>query len=152
MPCGLIKIRSLPAAIVFVAAFALAFGGMLRLSSPIQPVEVVSSSQSTCDVADCCDDLPTTVEPSPISTENPMLCCEHRGDRDCCCCHPIVGISLSIAELNRLRDSSEQIDQSIARLTSLPLQLRYAQLPGYLTKSHISNCESLLKLKSLLIV
>lgn len=144
MPCGLIRIRSLPTAIIWVAAFALAFGGLLRLSSPIQLVEV-ASIQSTCGDTDCCDD-------SQESIEIALFCCVHHGDCDCSCCHPLVSISMSLVELRRSRDSSQQIDLSIARLATSPAQLRYAQLPDYFKISHISSCQSLLKQKSLLIV
>lgn len=149
---GLTTKRSLPTAIVWVAALAFAFGGLLRLSSPIQLVET-ASSQPACGDTQCCDEESLiATEYSPIGEEIFLLCCEHQGDCVCACCNPIASASLSVIELRRLRDFNQPIDQSMARVDCSPLLKRYLQLPCPPTGAAIPKHESLLKLKSLLIV
>ncbi len=144
---GLTRKRSLPISIAWAVAAALALGGSLRFASPIQLAEV-APSLSACSAAHCGD----FDDDSPISAEISLLCCEHQGDSDCACCYPLTGTFGTVADLRRLRDSNQPIDRSITRVVCWPLPFGHSLLTRRPTSVHVSNSESLLKLKSLLIV
>ena len=139
--------RSLPITIAWVVTAALALGGSLRFASSIQLAEVASSLSVRGDA--CCGDCD---DDSPISAEISLLCCEHQGDSDCACCYPLTGTFGTVAELRRLRDSNQPIDRSITRVVCWPLLFGNSLLSRRPTSVHVSNSESLLRLKSLLIV
>lgn len=130
-----------------MAVFAIAFGGLLRLSSPIQLAEV-ASSQSACGDSQCCD----SDEDSSVSENISLLCCEHHGDCDCACCHPITSTVQITIDLRRLRDTNQPIDQSIASVSFSPLFAGHSQIVCCAISAPIPKNQSLFKLKSLLIV
>lgn len=151
---GLTNKRSLPITIAWVVAAALAVGGWLRFAGPIQLAEVASSLSACSDpyCGDCDDDSPIAVGSSSDRLEISLLCCEHQGDCDCACCYPLTGTFGTVAELRRLRDSDQPIDQSITRVVCWPLRFGHSLLTRRPTSVRVSKSESLLQLKSLLIV
>ena len=151
---GLTRKQSLPMTLAWAVAAALVFGGLLRFTSPIQLAEVASSLSACSDAhcGECDDDSPIAVESSSDSLETSLLCCEHQDHCDCPCCSPLTGTFGTVAQLRRLRDSNQPIDRPIIRVVSWPLRFGHSLLTRRPTSVHVSKSESLLKLKSLLIV